>query len=377
MTERLAFLAALTLALAPCGARPQSSYPVLVGELELAVRFDHIYDAATGQRAHLSDLYPDSEIGLALHVTDWASLQATLVIEPLTDASSNRAFEDVGLYAEQLFVNFELGRFAVYAGKFNPAFGTAWDRAPGIYGTDFAEDYEVTEQIGLGAAAKLETLEWGAHELNVAAFFADTSFLSNSAITRPRRDDPDLGRAKRLRLADGGAGNTESLQSFLLALNGGSFGFAPNLGYHVSLLRREPGRAEIARETGVAAGLQAELTLGPGANLTPLVEVARFFHFAGQAQDADYVTVGAEIGWQSWSLAFSTTARYFSEPEDGSGPNGRNARDHLRAISLGHDLGHGLGVAVGLKNERLNGQDVNTVGFVVSYDYDFQLGGRR
>ena len=78
------------------------------------------------------------------------------MFEPVQDPDpgDDRFLEDHGLYAEELFVNYETGHFAGYAGKFNPSFGTAWDLAPGIFGTDLAEDYEITERIGLGGALK-------------------------------------------------------------------------------------------------------------------------------------------------------------------------------------------------------------------------------
>jgi hypothetical protein len=37
----------------------------------------------------------------------------------------------------------------VQTGKLNPGFGVAWDKAPGIYGTDLAEDYEISERISV------------------------------------------------------------------------------------------------------------------------------------------------------------------------------------------------------------------------------------
>ena len=47
---------------------------------------------------------------------------------------------------------------------FNPQFGMFWDRAPGVYGDEFAKAaYELTEGIGAGGAVKLETLSWGNH----------------------------------------------------------------------------------------------------------------------------------------------------------------------------------------------------------------------
>ena len=73
------------------------------------------------------------------------------VIEPVGDPaqSENRAFEDIGLYIEELFVEYSADSFGARAGKLNAEFGIAWDRAAGVYGTDIAEDYEISERIGL------------------------------------------------------------------------------------------------------------------------------------------------------------------------------------------------------------------------------------
>ena len=353
------------------------TYPLLVGEVELAVQFDHAYDADTGGEAHLSDLYADSEASLALHLSPAWSVQTGLVLEPVRGLTDDRAFDDQGLYVEQLFLNYDGGWFSLYAGKFNLGFGLAWDRAPGVYGTDFAEDYEVTEQVGFGGALKLETLAHGEHEIGAAVYFADTSFLSNSAITRPRFGDADTGRPRRLRERNGGPGNTESLESYVVSLDGGAFPYLPNATYHLSHLRREAGATETDDEKGYAAALQVALDLGGGATLTPLVEVAWFDDLGGQPQDATYVTWGAELAFAPWSLSFSQTMRRLDEADDGSGPLGGDARDRLTQASVGYDFENGLGLAAGVKHERVQGVDTSFVGFVVSYDLDFQIGGRR
>ena len=47
---------------------------------------------------------------------------------------------------------FDTEHFSLFAGKFNPAFGLGFDLAPGIYGEDHPEDYELTERIGFGGS---------------------------------------------------------------------------------------------------------------------------------------------------------------------------------------------------------------------------------
>src|SRR3546814_10831198 len=99
-----------------------------------------------------NDAYVEIETALEAAITDAFSAKTLLVLEPVRDpdpGDDRFFFEDHGLYAEDLFGEYDaVGRFAVRAGKFGQKFGIAWDVAPGIWGTDLAEDYELAEQIG-------------------------------------------------------------------------------------------------------------------------------------------------------------------------------------------------------------------------------------
>ena len=99
----------------------------------------------------LTDVYETFEASGALQLTDRVSLFSTVTIESMTGATSNRAFEDMGFYVNELGLSFSLGDSTVSVGKISPAFGMAWDTAPGFYGTAFAEDYELAEMIGISA----------------------------------------------------------------------------------------------------------------------------------------------------------------------------------------------------------------------------------
>ena len=69
-----------------------------------------------------------------------------------------------------------------------------------VYGTDLAEDYEISERIGLVGDWLLNAGANGEYKVSAATFFADTSIFSESAL-RGRVDT---------RKRDGGIGNTES-----------------------------------------------------------------------------------------------------------------------------------------------------------------------
>src|SRR3546814_11476190 len=91
-------------------------------------------------------------------ITDAFPAKAVVVLEPVRDpdpGDDRFFFEDHGLYAEELFGEYDAGgRFAVRAGKFGQKFGMAWDVAPGIWGTYLAEVYALADQLGPSGALR-------------------------------------------------------------------------------------------------------------------------------------------------------------------------------------------------------------------------------
>lgn len=207
----------------------EEAFPRLEIESLFELQSDWTF-AAEDEESELNDLYTTIEPFLALWVTPRVALMSGLVFEPVEepDLGRSREFKDQGLFVETLFLTYEAERFSVYAGKINPPFGLAWDLAPGIYGVDFAEDYELTERIGGGGLLVLEG--YGSHRLSANTFFLDTSILSDSVVNT-------RGRTER---SDGGASNTGDLSSFSVTLDGGEMPALPHLFYHLGASKNPP-----------------------------------------------------------------------------------------------------------------------------------------
>jgi hypothetical protein len=346
-------------------AAAEESFPRLEGELSVEVQGDHVYksdDAA----AELTDIYTTTEPYLRARLTRELSLETGLVLEPIRDPAggNDRFFGDHGLYVEQLFLNYETDAFALYAGKYNPSFGAAWDIAPGIYGADFAEDYELTERVGLGGAvtfggAGIGGDGFGAHRLAVNGFFADTSVLSESV----------LNNRGRTHESDGGVSNTEDLSSFSVTLDGGDFEGLEGIGYTLGVERQEGGQGDPRDELGVVAGVNASLPLSEQLVLEPMVEVAYIDNAEGAQQDRSYLTAGAALLQGPWNLSLSYTRRDTSA--DGAGLT--DSSDDLFQASVGYAFDFGLGLDVGYRYAEEDKVDTHAVGFLVSYGVEFEL----
>jgi hypothetical protein len=138
--------------------------------------------AAANSNAHANDLSPSVEPRIKINLAPSLSVVSELIFGSIDDvaAGHDRYLGDLGLYAETIYLSYEGEGFGGLVGKFNPAFGTAWDLAPVLYGGDFAEDYETTERIGLAGIVDLGRDAVRAHRLSVSTFFTNTpAFCQN------------------------------------------------------------------------------------------------------------------------------------------------------------------------------------------------------
>lgn len=346
------------------------SYPRLTVEAELSLQSEKTVGSRSAKKIH--DTFAEVEAGVGLFVTEWLSLQSALKLEPVRAATESRAFEDEGAFIEELYVNIEHDWVRLYGGKFNPPFGTAWDRLSELFQRGFAEDYERTEALGIGGAATLETLSLGIHTFGATLFHADNSFLSNSAFARPRFGDEDTDRVKRTRRRHGGPSNTHDFSSYTFTLDGDQFPMLEGLNYHLGYSRLAKGVTEMRAEKGYVGGLQWAIDLGHEMTLTPLAELAYFRHFGGGTDHATYVTTALQLDWCEWSLVAARTGRHVDEPGDGSGTFGRDYTDTLYSLLLGYTFDFGLTAQVAWKREKAQSEPItHALGARVSYELHF------
>ena len=344
---------------------PAAPYPRLTGEIYVEVYNDNIYrsDAGGGER---NLLYTDSTATLEFRVTPEWSLQSTLHVESLGDEPGDRTFRDHGLYLEQLYAFYDGERFQALAGKFNLGFGFAWDRAPGVYGTDFAYDYELNERLGFGGGLTFGGEDMGEHRITARLFLVDNTPASYTAFER-RFEDASGRPRRRNRERYPGVANTAYPTSFAVATTGAAMPFLPGLAYNLGFIR-EDGDDGARNETGGVFGLEHTLQSTEDLAFVFLGEVAGFEDFQGSDEDRLYLTGGLGAAYGPWGASVSATRRRVEAPGD-------SYTDLLFQASAGYtiDLGE-LGEAsinLGWKTERVERDRTETVGLLLTYSYAF------
>ncbi len=327
-------------------ASAQDVYPRLEGSITIEVENDYTFDSDDVTADETNDLYNTTEAAVSLLFSAQTSLNATVLFEPIRDPArfESREFEDHGLYAEEIYLRHDFGAFAVLAGKFDPAFGFAWEAAPGLYGADFAEDYELTERLG-GAVEVPLTLGATEAVFTLAAFAADRTFLSDSLISE--RGDTDE--------ADGGVSNTDAPESFVAALSGE----ADDLGWTVAFRRQAKGVGDTDDEWGFVAGVTAPL--GGDLGIEGLAEAAFFPKFDGGPDSALYMTLGL-----SAPVGPVTLSGVYSLREMENAPT-----DHLATFSAEYEIAENAVIGAGYRFGREGGDDSHTVGVLFLYEFGF------
>ncbi len=359
--------AILTLALSPFVADKASAEeePRLAAELVLEWQNEYRASSDDPDIDDTNNSFLRAELAPTLRLTDNWFVDGVLVFEPFDQVGEINAGNDIwfdrnGACFEDLKLNYAAGAFAAWAGKFNPAFGAAWDFGRGIWSEDFAEDYEITERLGLGASYEFAAEKLGAHTLSASTFFTDTSVLSEGWITD--RDDVSL--------SDGGAGNTNDLSSFALSLSGENLAGVENLGYMLSaryLAEQDKNRdATTSSERGAAATLTYAFPVNDNLSVDLFAEGAFLRDFEGvKGVDADYYSASAiATFYTNWNLTIGGTRRHIDD-------NGADRDDDLLQVSGGYDFGNGLTAETGYRYSHEDGIDTDIVGFLLRYQTGF------
>lgn len=328
-------------------------------DLDLELQNDLTAHATDGNERN--NLKSEIEAGLRYQATSALSLNLGLKLEQIADPDAGRdeAFEKHGAFVERLTVNYDSDAFSLYAGKFTPNFGVAWDIAPGIYTKEFAEsDYELSERWGFGGSVGLPGGAFGHLDLSASAFFADRTVLSDSLFSR-------RGRTTK---AAGGPSNTGDFSSFAVAIDGHEVPWFESLEYQLAFVQQGKGEGDSSDERGVVASVSFTLPLIGETTITPLVEYAAFDGRAGvRDRDQRNWTAAARFDYDAWNLTLGYGRRQVRE----SGLD--DATDELHQLTVGYKFANGLGLDAGYGRFDEDSVVSDIIGFKLSYELAGQL----
>lgn len=350
-----AALSGIALTLLPAAALADTSYPRIEAVIPFEIEHDYGFDSDDPAN-EINNTFAVIEPEISFQFSENFSIIAGLVFENVNDPVGDRFFEDQGLFIEQLFAQYSGDNFTVIAGKFNPVFGVAWDRAPGIYGVDFAEDYEITERIGFGADYTFGSETSGEHTVSASTFFADTSFLAQTFINS--RGQPRIG--------DGGPSNTEDFSSFAVSLDSESVPALGGLGYTLGFSHQGEGRGNTDDQLGLAAGVFGSFDVADDLAFEPIVEYVILENAGATVADTDYLTVGGALLHGPWNVSLSYTSRNTDPNTAGAA----DIEDHLFQATTGYEFANGLTADFGYRFAEEGRVSTHILGLLFTYELE-------
>ena len=358
------------LTVAVAHAEPKE-YPNIGGNVLFQFQSDHISSTdKSGVSPNNAFIYIESDMALNFDKnwsiqTDWR-LQPNDVLTTRDQINPERyriflqdnrglKVKEEGLIVEELKINFENEDMEFFAGKFDPTFGTAYNKSKriGIFTSQFTEDYNLREKIGAGATAMLEN-----SSITFNTFFNDTTGLSSSAFN-------DRGRAAR---SDGAAGNTGTLSSYSISMKGEDFfeieDWFYNIGYRSLNVDKMEGKSP---EKGYVIGSEYLYHYTNNTSIIPFIEVVKINNFGGfQGRDATYTTMAVMGKYSSWVASISKLTRSINQTQGASTASGSQLQ-----LSVGYKFTNNVTLDFTRSNMKEDGYTAVLFGVLLSYVYQF------
>ena len=374
-----------------------SNEVIIGGELAVTVETDAIGRRA--MRSAYADTYTQSQLATYLLLPGGFTVNLVARLEPADREPTGRGqfFRDQTAWIDEFFLGYTWRWLDLAGGKIHPRFGSAWDRGPGLYGTDFGQRYELTEKLGVSARVWWSELagitrQWGSHNLLAEVFQADRSALSSGLFARRFASsrnvtDPETGEVTTrnfLRFqnsrrtggadnADFGAGTVISAAGFGIPMPRGQ------AGYTVSYSSRRAGQDGVASgragtEDGFTAGGFWTFPLPMRMIGAPFVEYARLTTADGfRGRWRDYLTAGFDLRRAPWTFSYAYMNSSSRDREAGRGW----AQQHTASVT--YDLYfvaplpilRTASVTAGWRRLREDGSSANDFGALVGWRLPF------
>lgn len=364
-------LTVFLLVISGFNANAAKKFPSISGDILMQLEGDRILSS---QREGISDnnsyIYVESNINFNIN-RNW-SVKTNWRLQPLNTLTTRdqtyperyRTFlqedrglniDQTGLLIEELKINFENEDLQFSVGKFDPKFGVSHNKAKrmGVFTSQFTEDYNLREKLGLSLAALLEN-----SKITINSFFTDTTGMSQSAIK-------SRSRARR---SDGLASNTGTLSSYSVSMDGthlfGIDDWVYNIGFRSLAVDNYENNA---REQGYSLASEYHYKISHNTSLIPFLELVKIDNFTGEEdRNANYTTAALIATYSSWTASVSKLRRSIKQPQ-----RNFNINDRQLQLTIGYKFTNNITFDVSRSRMKEGGYRASMVGATLSYFHEF------
>ena len=360
----------------PCLAIAESNdLPIISGKVFYQIQTDRIINSQNNSLKK-SNGFLYVEPNISLNITNNWSIKNQLRFQPnnilttrnadnperyRTFLQSDRGIDikNNGVIVEEIKLQYENEDMKLALGKLDPTFGTAHRRSKriGVFTSQFTEDYNLREKIGVNVVALLEDAQ-----LSVSSFFNDNTNLSNSAIDKRGIDNKSKGLA----------GSTKSFSSYSVSLEGDNLFAFKNWFYYFgyrSLAVKNPIVNNIYRDREQALAISSEYKhkIGKQTSLIPFAEAVYIKNASGiKDRNSTYLTTALIGQFSSWTASGSYGLKNINNKQINN-----NKTDKQLQFSVGYKFDNNITLDLSRAKITENGQNAVLVGANLTYMQEF------
>lgn len=320
-------------------------FPYVTGNVLFEYNFSRLDSKKYGNKDYNDKMnlsYLQIESLINIHLFNNFSLKTNALFMPFNNRLDNPLFYNNDFYDrdnylrrknyfsrydvvfEELAFEYKEEQFLIGAGKFNPTFGTAYDKSKyyPVFGTRIAEDYELREKLGFYVAMTLPMLT-----LRGNFFYNDDTFLSGSLL-----GNRDTYKGEK------GVGNEHKLNNFSITADFGINDYRVNLG----IRRLAAGNTADVAEKGYVIGFEKLIEESSTSfGVLPFAEYSFIENYNGtRNRDMNYFTFRFPLFYKNWNITPAYSVRV--DKEDGF----KDYKSYLTQISIGYKFNNGLMIDV-------------------------------
>lgn len=326
-------------------------FPYIVGNILTEYNFSSLTKNKYGNKLYTDEKnigYLNIESKLNIYFLNHLSLKNTLIFKPISDRLNDTKyiyndfygkedylkrriyFNKYDIIFEELALEYKEEQFLFGVGKYNPTFGTAYDKAKyhGIFDTRISENYELTEKIGFYIAMILPMFN-----LRFNSFYNDTEFLSKSLFGTRDRYNAIIG-----------AGNTKKLNNFSISSDFAIYDWKINFGIRRLAVNNLSEKAE----KGYVFGLEKLIIESENEfGFIPFTEFSYIENYNGtKDRNISFFTLRLPIYYGGWNLIGIYSLNFDHEK------NFKNYKNYIAELTLGYKFDSGLMLDVSKSIER-------------------------
>ena len=350
-------------------AQQKGEFPNIEGEILFESISDHILSTSASNVKENSS-YVNVESYLKFNINQNWSIISNFYYNPFIERNANSPertrsilsddrkinFLENGIILEEIKLSFENDDLRFSAGKFNPEFGSIWQKKKktGIFTTKLAEEYELREKIGVSLDILFDDAQ-----ISLSSFFSDNTDLSDSALFVHRGSLPR---------SNGQASNTSTLSSYTITAKGQDPFDIENLYYNIGYRYQDTDNITgFDAESGYVIGLEYLYELPSTLKLIPVGELVVIDNFTGfEGVDASYFTLGVVAKYQNWNFAVTNIDKRINNTAAFG-----DVRDYLFEILIGYQLKNGIKLDVSRADFKQDKQKGEAIALMMSYIYQF------